>query len=97
MTCRGITNIRLVDFDRVTLSSLNRHATATLADVQKTKVDCIASALKRMSLKVEVDARNQLWSLANGAKLLEGMDWVIGELVLWYRIVTTSDGWAQTL
>lgn len=85
MTCRGITNIRLVDFDRVTLSSLNRHATATLADVQKTKVDCIASALKRMSLKVEVDARNQLWSLANGANLLEGMDWVIGKLVLSYR------------
>ena len=74
----GISHIRLVDFDRVTLSSLNRHATATLADVQRTKVDCIATALKRMSLKVEVDVRNQLWSLADGAELLEGMDFVIG-------------------
>ena len=77
----GISHIRLVDFDRVTLSSLNRHATATLADVQRTKVDCIATALKRMSLKVEVDVRNQLWSLADGAELLEGMDFVIGAYI----------------
>ena len=30
----GVTNIRVIDFDQVTLSSLNRHAMATLGDGQ---------------------------------------------------------------
>ena len=34
----GIQNIRLIDFDQVTLSSLNRHAVATRADVGWPKV-----------------------------------------------------------
>ena len=31
----GVGRIRLIDFDQVTLSSLNRHATATRDDVGK--------------------------------------------------------------
>ncbi|KAI5116205.1 hypothetical protein M0805_006762 [Coniferiporia weirii] len=73
----GISNIRLVDFDRVTMSSLNRHATATLSDVGTSKVQAMKGALMRMSLKVEVDAREDLWRKEDGASLLEGMDWVI--------------------
>ncbi|KAJ7224726.1 hypothetical protein B0H12DRAFT_1328810 [Mycena haematopus] len=38
----AIGHIRLVDFDYVTLSSLNRHATASLADVGTPKVRCVA-------------------------------------------------------
>jgi tRNA A37 threonylcarbamoyladenosine dehydratase len=33
----GISRIRLIDFDQVTLSSLNRHAVATMQDVGKSK------------------------------------------------------------
>ncbi|EJD01943.1 ubiquitin-protein ligase molybdopterin-converting factor [Fomitiporia mediterranea MF3/22] len=73
----GISNIRLVDFDRVTMSSLNRHATATLADVGRSKVQAMKSALMRMSLKVEVDTREELWRKEDGSILLEGVDWVI--------------------
>ncbi|KAH8112931.1 ubiquitin-protein ligase molybdopterin-converting factor [Phellopilus nigrolimitatus] len=73
----GITNIRLVDFDRVTMSSLNRHATAMLGDVGSSKVQAMKSALMRMSLEVTVDAREDLWRKEDGASLLEGMDWVI--------------------
>ena len=75
---RGISNIRLIDFDRVTMSSLNRHATATLSDVGTSKVYAMKSALMRMSLNVEVDAREELWRKEDGAHLLEGADWVIG-------------------
>ncbi|KAJ7794448.1 hypothetical protein B0H14DRAFT_3496970 [Mycena olivaceomarginata] len=39
---RGISHIRLIDFDYVTLSSLNRHATAALADVGTPKKLCPA-------------------------------------------------------
>ena len=75
---RGITNIRLIDFDRVTMSSLNRHATATLSDVGLSKVHAMKSALIRISLKVEVDVREELWTKEEGGSLLEGMDFVIG-------------------
>ncbi|KAL7284634.1 hypothetical protein ACG7TL_001930 [Trametes sanguinea] len=73
----GISKIRLVDFDQVTLSSLNRHATATLADVGTPKVKCIEHALKQFSRIVEVDARIELWRKETGGDLLEGADWVI--------------------
>ena len=52
---RGITDIRLVDFDYVTLSSLNRHATATLADVGTPKVRSIERAIKQIARWVDVD------------------------------------------
>lgn len=77
---RGVTKIRLVDFDYVTLSSLNRHATAGLADVGTPKVKSIETALKQISRWVEVDSRIDVWRKEEGGKLLEGADWVIGKL-----------------
>jgi len=44
----GVGYIRLIDFDQVTLSSLNRHACATLEDVGKSKVGCLKSFLDRI-------------------------------------------------
>lgn len=68
-----------MDFDQVTLSSLNRHATALQADVGTPKVDCIARTLNQISRNVRVDSRQKLWrDDEEGAKLLEGADWVIG-------------------
>lgn len=73
----GISRIRLVDFDYVTLSSLNRHATAVLADVGTPKVRCIERTLKQIARWVDVDARIDLWQKETGGDLLEGADWVI--------------------
>ncbi|KIK34332.1 hypothetical protein CY34DRAFT_813002 [Suillus luteus UH-Slu-Lm8-n1] len=73
----GVSKIRLVDFDYVTLSSLNRHATAVLADVGTPKVRCIERTLKQISTRVEVDGRIELWRKEDGGRLLEGADWVI--------------------
>lgn len=53
----GVANIKLIDFDQVTLSSLNRHATATRADVGRPKVDCIARTLKQVVKNIEVKVR----------------------------------------
>ncbi|KAF8957510.1 ubiquitin-protein ligase molybdopterin-converting factor [Flammula alnicola] len=75
----GIRSIRLVDFDYVTLSSLNRHATAGIADVGTPKVKSIEKALKLFSKWVEVDARIEIWRKEEGGDLLEGADWVIGK------------------
>ena len=46
----GVTKLRLVDFDYVTLSSLNRHATAAIANVGMPKVECIVRALRAIAV-----------------------------------------------
>ncbi|KAB5592675.1 hypothetical protein CTheo_3875 [Ceratobasidium theobromae] len=79
----GVSHIRLIDFDMVTLSSLNRHAVATLADVGVPKVTACKQFFERVAPWVEVDARVELWKLEAGGKdLLEWggsqVDWVIG-------------------
>ncbi|KZV72538.1 hypothetical protein PENSPDRAFT_750832 [Peniophora sp. CONT] len=74
----GVSSIRLIDFDYVTLSSLNRHATARLADVGTPKVLCVARALSNIARFVDVDPRIELWRAGEGGeKLLEGADWVV--------------------
>lgn len=57
----GVSKIRLIDFDQLTLSSLNRHAVATLADVGTPKVHCIRKRLEQISPWVSFDCRNQLF------------------------------------
>lgn len=59
----GVGYLRFVDFDQVTLSSLNRHACATLEDVGIPKVEC----LKRFLYKIcgnhcEIDTRMQMYT-----------------------------------
>src|SRR5271163_5360934 len=57
----GVSYIRLVDFDQVTLSSLNRHAVATLADVGTPKVHCLRRHLQQITPWVRFDLRNELY------------------------------------
>ncbi|RPB09588.1 hypothetical protein P167DRAFT_527033 [Morchella conica CCBAS932] len=74
----GVGKIRLIDFDQVSLSSLNRHAVATLADVGTPKVHALKSHLAAVAPWVEIDARNELWTLADAETLLEGNPtWVV--------------------
>src|SRR5215469_14900816 len=57
----GVSKIRLIDFDQVTLSSLNRHAVATLADVGTPKVHCLRKRLEQITPWVHFDCRNELF------------------------------------
>ncbi|QRV85061.1 ubiquitin-protein ligase molybdopterin-converting factor [Ceratobasidium sp. AG-Ba] len=82
----GVSHLRLIDFDMVTLSSLNRHAVATLADVGVPKVTACKNYFARVAPWVEVDARVELWKLgAGGEALLEWGDepvhWVLVQLL----------------
>ncbi|KAK0106684.1 hypothetical protein ONS96_004303, partial [Cadophora gregata f. sp. sojae] len=69
----GVSRIRLIDFDQVTLSSLNRHAVATLADVGTPKVSCLKKRLQQITPWVHFDLCNELFS-PNAAERLLG-DW----------------------
>ncbi|CUM65585.1 uncharacterized protein PRCAT00003232001 [Priceomyces carsonii] len=68
----GVGKIRIIDFDQVTLSSLNRHSVATLADVGTPKVDCIKKHLLEVAPWVNIETRNQLWNLESAEELLFG-------------------------
>jgi len=67
----GCGKIRLIDFDQVTLSSLNRHAVATLADVGTPKVTCLQRRLEQIVPWTQFDARNQLYNENTSASQLE--------------------------
>lgn len=58
----GCGRLRLIDFDQVTLSSLNRHAVATLADVGTSKVSCLRKRLEQIVPWTRFDCRQQLFS-----------------------------------
>lgn len=61
----GVSKIRLIDFDQVTLSSLNRHAVATLADVGSPKVQCLQKRLLAITPWVHFDLRQEkFWDQA---------------------------------
>lgn len=67
----GCGKIRLIDFDQVTLSSLNRHAVATLADVGTPKVACLQRRLEQIVPWTEFDTRNQLYDETTSTSQLE--------------------------
>lgn len=69
----GVSRIRIVDFDQVTLSSLNRHALATLADVGTPKVYCVRKRLEQICPWTRLDCRNELLN-SQSTEILLG-DW----------------------
>jgi tRNA A37 threonylcarbamoyladenosine dehydratase len=70
----GCASIRLIDFDQVTLSSLNRHAVATLADVGTSKVHCLRKRLEQITPWTHFECRNELFSEQNAAAQLSDLN-----------------------
>lgn len=68
----GCKKIRVIDFDQVSLSSLNRHSCATLEDVGASKVDCLKAHMEKIAPWCQIEAINSLWNKENGEELLLG-------------------------
>lgn len=68
----GVGKIRIIDFDQVTLSSLNRHAVANLQDVGISKVQCLKNHLTQIAPWVQIDVKNQLWNMESADELIFG-------------------------
>ena len=65
-----MSHIRIIDFDQVTLSSLNRNAVATLADVGTPKVTCVRKRLEAVTPWVHWECFNEIWRADHGHRLL---------------------------
>ncbi|KAI7862747.1 hypothetical protein BDF14DRAFT_1851170 [Spinellus fusiger] len=68
----GVQHIRIIDFDQVTLSSLNRHAVATLEDVGTPKVVAIQRHFEAIAPSVVLETHVDLLSKDNVQTLLSG-------------------------
>ncbi|KAG2531805.1 hypothetical protein BBO99_00000815 [Phytophthora kernoviae] len=68
----GVGKLRLIDFDNVTLSSLNRHAVATRADVGLSKVTAMKRHLLEIVPDCEVEDLNVMFQADSAEELLEG-------------------------
>ena len=68
----GVSRIRIIDFDQVSLSSLNRHACATLADVGRPKVICIADYFAEIAPWAKIEAWVEIFKGEDASRLLDG-------------------------
>lgn len=69
----GIRKLRLIDFDQVSLSSLNRHANATRKDVGTSKVLCTKEFILSFAPWCKVEAIQKMFRKEDAEKLiLEG-------------------------
>ena len=73
----GVSKIRLIDFDQVTLSSLNRHAVATLVDVGTPKVECVRKRSQAVVPWVQWECFNEVWKESRADTLLQA--WMKGK------------------
>lgn len=68
----GARKIKVIDFDQVSLSSLNRHSCATLQDVGLPKVNVLKQHMKKVAPWCQIEAVNELWNIYNSDKLIFG-------------------------
>jgi molybdopterin/thiamine biosynthesis adenylyltransferase len=68
----GVRRLRLIDFDQVTLSSLNRNATAVRADVGTPKVVALREQMLRVAPSAQIEAIVALFDAAAAPRLLAG-------------------------
>ena len=68
----GVGRLRLIDFDQVTLSSLNRHAVATRADVGVTKVEACKQHFLHFNPHCQVDAIPRMFTEEAAEELILG-------------------------
>ncbi|KAI9344944.1 hypothetical protein BDR26DRAFT_818580, partial [Obelidium mucronatum] len=68
----GVQKLRIIDFDQVSLSSLNRHAVAVHGDVGTSKAACLAKHFGQIAPQAEVEAINELFNINVAERLLAG-------------------------
>ena len=66
----GVGHLKLIDFDIVTVSSLNRHAVATRKDVGKPKVEVMRDHLLEFNPSLDIQVDNILLSKENISSLI---------------------------
>ncbi len=77
LAAAGVGTIGLVDFDKVSLSNLNRQVIHGTADIGRPKVDSARSAVEKLNPDVLVVAYPERFTPENALEIVEGFDVVI--------------------
>ncbi|GAX15316.1 hypothetical protein FisN_8Hh382 [Fistulifera solaris] len=88
----GIGYLRIIDHDQVTLSSLNRHAVATLADVGIPKAVALQNSMRQICPDpqyLQVDPRVEMYTAETAASLLDYDE--DGQLCSWDLVIDAID------
>lgn len=67
----GVKRIRVVDFDRVSLSSLNRHSFAVREDVGTPKVECIKKYVNKIFPHICIETVETYVTVQNAKELVQ--------------------------
>ncbi|PWA03463.1 hypothetical protein BB558_000372 [Smittium angustum] len=68
----GVQRMRIIDFDQVTLSSLNRHAVAVRSDVGISKAEALKNHFLEIVPHAKIDVRIDLFNLSKAPEHLSG-------------------------
>lgn len=66
----GVGSLRLIDFDNVTLSSLNRHATACMQDVGVPKSEALCRTLRQVVPWVQMESVPEMFRASEAMRLI---------------------------
>lgn len=77
LAASGVRNIRIVDFDTIDLSNLQRQFFFTTAEAGQPKVDVLSKRIKELNSEVDVEVCEDILGKSNAADLVSGCDFVV--------------------
>ena len=83
LVTNGVTNLTIVDYDKVELSNLNRQILLSELDLGKLKVDVVKSALLSRNSEAHINSINLKVDESNIDELVKGYDLVIDAVDNW--------------
>lgn len=92
LVTNGVTNLTIVDYDKVELSNLNRQILLTESDIGKSKVDVVKRALLAKNSESHIEAVNLKVDDSNIDSLVKGYDLVIDAVDNWKSKLVIAKG-----
>lgn len=83
LVTNGVTNLTLIDYDKVEISNLNRQILLTESDINKNKVEVVKEALLERNKEAFIKALNVKVTSENVDELVKGYDLVMDATDNW--------------
>lgn len=77
LVAAGVGTIRILDYDKVELSNLNRQVLHWDKDIGRSKVDSAIEKLKQLNPSIKIEAVNEKVNEANVSRLVAGFDLIV--------------------
>lgn len=91
LVTNGVTNLTIVDFDKVELSNLNRQILLTEKDLGKDKAEVVKTALLVRNSEAHITSHNFKVDDSNISELIKGFDLVVDAVDNWKSKLLISE------